>query len=85
MPTSFPRAGALLIACLALSATAQSPRPDPADARTPVPPAATRKTSPPPAADDPTPVEWRAANDRVARIGGWRTYARETLPQEKAP
>ncbi len=23
------------------------------------------------------PVPWRQANDRVARIGGWRAYARE--------
>jgi hypothetical protein len=29
-------------------------------------------------------VDWRTANDRVARVGGWRTYARETLP-ERAP
>ena len=27
-------------------------------------------------ADDPS-VDWREANDRVQRIGGWRTYARE--------
>ena len=26
---------------------------------------------------DDKPVAWRAANDTVARIGGWRVYARE--------
>jgi hypothetical protein len=25
-------------------------------------------------------VPWREANDTVARIGGWRTYAREVSP-----
>ena len=27
--------------------------------------------------DDGKPVSWREANDTVARIGGWRVYARE--------
>jgi hypothetical protein len=80
----FPRAGALLAACAALSALAQ-PRPDPTDAHIKVPPAAVRKTPPPPSADDPPPADWRAANARVERVGGWRTYARETLPPEKTP
>ena len=29
-------------------------------------------------------VDWKAANDRVGRIGGWRTYAREAAPPEAA-
>lgn len=82
MPPLFPVAGALLTACVALSATAQ-PRPDPADARAKVPPVVARKTPPPQAAEDPPPADWRAANARVERVGGWRTYARETLPQEE--
>lgn len=32
--------------------------------------------------DDP-PLSWREANDAVARIGGWRAYAREA--QQSAP
>lgn len=84
MPQLFPRVGALLATCVALSAFAQ-PRPDPADARAKVPPVAIRKPPPPQAADDPPPADWRAANDRVERVGGWRTYARETLPPEKTP
>jgi hypothetical protein len=88
MPKLFPRTGALFAAWLAVSAAsaaAQIPRPDPADARTKVPPAVARKTPPPASADDPPRVDWRAANARVERVGGWRTYARETLPQEKTP
>ncbi|MCZ8233557.1 MAG: hypothetical protein ACK520_03840 [Inhella sp.] len=26
------------------------------------------------------PLDWRAANAQVLRVGGWRTYAREPLP-----
>lgn len=84
MPQLFPRVGALLATCVALSAFAQ-PRPDPADARAKVPPVTIRKPPQPQAADDPPPADWRAANDRVERVGGWRTYARETLPPEKTP
>ncbi|MDR7334266.1 hypothetical protein [Roseateles asaccharophilus] len=83
MPQLFPVAGALLTACIALSATAQ-PRPDPADARAKVPPVAIKKAPSPQAAEDPPPADWRAANERVERVGGWRTYARETPPQEKS-
>ena len=84
MPPMLPRAGALLATCVALSAFAQS-RPDPADARAQVPPVAVRKTPSPQPAVDPPPIDWRAANARVERVGGWRTYARETLPPEKTP
>ena len=81
MPQLFPVVGALLTACLALSAHAQS-RATPTDARAQVPPVVLKKAPPPQAADDPPPADWRAANTRVERVGGWRTYARETLPPE---
>lgn len=84
MPPMLPRAGALLATCVALSAFAQ-PRPDPADARAKVPPIAASKVPPPQAADDPPPIAWRAANARVERAGGWRSYAREALAPEKTP
>ena len=84
MPMLFPRAGALLAACAALSVVAQ-PRPDPTDARAKVPPATVKKAASAPSTDDPPRIDWRAANDRVERVGGWRTYARETLPPEKTP
>lgn len=29
--------------------------------------------------------DWRSANENVAKIGGWRTYARDTLPKENSP
>ncbi|MBK6909157.1 MAG: hypothetical protein IPH08_19355 [Rhodocyclaceae bacterium] len=28
---------------------------------------------------------WRNANERVAKIGGWRTYARDSLPNDTSP
>lgn len=31
---------------------------------------------------DGNPVSWREANDSVARIGGWRVYAREAQQSE---
>ena len=30
-------------------------------------------------------ISWREANDTVARIGGWRVYAREAQQAEPAP
>ncbi len=30
------------------------------------------------------PLAWREANDAVARIGGWRTYAREAQQPDAA-
>jgi hypothetical protein len=34
---------------------------------------------------DEKPVSWREANDTVARIGGWRVYAREAQQPDAAP
>ncbi|MBC7378421.1 MAG: hypothetical protein H7346_13450 [Burkholderiaceae bacterium] len=34
---------------------------------------------------DEKPVSWRDANDTVARIGGWRVYAREAQQPDPAP
>jgi hypothetical protein len=66
---------------LAAQAQAQSPattRPDPLDPKAQVPAvryessfAQFRRIG------DDKPVAWREANDAVARIGGWRVYARE--------
>lgn len=80
---------AALPACLLVAlAQAQTPasRPDPADpgARVPAP------TYRSPFADY-KPLgeaglgDWRAANDEVGRIGGWRAYAREAQMQTPAP
>ncbi|WP_156466766.1 hypothetical protein [Methylibium sp. Root1272] len=71
----------LLTLLLAAQVHAQSPaptRPDPLDPRAHVPSvryessfAQFRRIG------DDKPVAWREANDAVARIGGWRVYARE--------
>jgi hypothetical protein len=73
---------------LATQAQAQSPattRPDPLDPKALVPSvryessfAKFRRIG------DDKPVAWREANDAVARIGGWRVYAREAQQPEPA-
>lgn len=74
--------GALLAA---LSAAAAPPPADPADPKAPVP-----ELRPPSALAgyrrlaDPPPLTWREANDRVTRIGGWRSYLREAQAPEPA-
>ncbi|MBI3349713.1 MAG: hypothetical protein HY020_21200 [Burkholderiales bacterium] len=77
MPLALPIAALLLL--LGANAVAQ-PRPDPLNARAPVPPVVHKPVLPRPA-DDPPPADWRAANEHVSRVGGWRTYAREKLPE----
>lgn len=68
------------------AASAASKPPDPLDAKAPVPAlryesalASFRRWT------DNKPVSWREANDTVARIGGWRTYAREAQPTDAVP
>lgn len=60
---------------------------DPLDARAAVPPALHRSALAGyrGAASAPAePIGWRRANDAVARIGGWRAYAREAAASEPA-
>lgn len=85
-----PRAlpGTLLALLLATQAQSQTPsptRPDPLDSKAKVPStryessfAQFRRTG------DDKPVSWREANDAVARIGGWRVYAREAQQPDPA-
>ena len=61
-------------------------RPDPLDAKANVPALSYRS----PflryrGLSDDKPVSWREANDAVARIGGWRVYAREAQQPESTP
>ena len=61
-------------------------RPDPLDAKANVPALSYRS----PflryrGLSDDKPVSWREANDAVARIGGWRVYAREAQQPEATP
>lgn len=74
----------------AFAAAAQSPpstarKADPLDARTSVPAAAYESAfSRYRRAADDKAIPWRDANDTAARIGGWRTYAREAQQPEPA-
>lgn len=73
-------AAALSMSVGASAQDRRAPRPDPAD-----PGAATAALEHRSAlsayrrvgGEDPPPMAWRDANDTVARIGGWRAYARE--------
>lgn len=68
------------------SASAQQTRPDPADPAASVPAAAYRSVFADFRPMGETKVgDWRAANDEVGRIGGWRAYAREAQAPESAP
>ena len=78
-----------LLAVAALTAQAQTTAPpraaDPLDAQARVP-ALTYQSALKPdrrGADDKL-ISWREANDNVARIGGWRVYAREAQSPEPA-
>jgi hypothetical protein len=92
MHCPFPFRARWLAAAVGLTATAAlaepaappEAAPDPRDARAPVPAvvytgalAQHRRFS------DETLQSWREANERVTRIGGWRSYAREA--QASAP
>lgn len=59
-------------------------RPDPMDARAPVPPVVHQS---PFAQYRPFAAEvlgtWKAVNDEVGRIGGWKVYAREVYEETK--
>lgn len=80
--TPLPAADASSIPASApASAPPGAARPDPLDprARVPSPRHRTVLSRPLPASAiaPAEPGDWRAANDEVHRIGGWRTYARE--------
>ena len=75
----------LLVATQAQAQSYSTPRPDPLDPKAQVPSvryesafAKFRRIG------DDKPVAWREANDAVARIGGWRVYAREAQQPEPA-
>jgi hypothetical protein len=94
-PRATPRAfagamaitGAGLVAALAAHAqpAARAARPDPLDPKAGVPMvsyessfARYRRMG------ETQPIPWREANDAVARIGGWRAYAREAQQPDAA-
>jgi hypothetical protein len=66
--------------------TASPSRPDPLDAKAAVPAVVYASSfAASKAAVDPPAPSWREANDTVARIGGWRAYAREAQQPDPAP
>jgi hypothetical protein len=71
----------------AFAAAAQAPRADPLDHRAVVPPApylsslAGYRSA---AGSAASAIGWKQANDEVARIGGWRAYARESAASAPA-
>lgn len=76
---------ALCLAVLTVQAQAGG-RPDPLDPAATVPAVLIVSTVPRDGrAPADKPVSWREANDTVARIGGWRVYARESLSSDRAP
>ena len=61
-------------------------RPDPLDAKASVPALSYRSSfARYRGLGEDKPVSWREANDAVARIGGWRVYAREAQQPEPTP
>lgn len=61
-------------------------RPDPLDAKANVPALAYESSfSHQRKLGEEKPVSWREANDTVARIGGWRVYAREAQQPDPPP
>ena len=78
----------LFAVLLAAQSQAQSPattRPDPMDPKAQVPSVRYESTFAQfRRIGDDKPVGWREANDAVARIGGWRVYAREAQQPEPA-
>ena len=75
-----PVLSALRLAAVLTAAApcAAQPQPDPLNAAAPVPAFTFRSSLAGfrPLGDDKT-VPWKEANDTTARIGGWRSYARE--------
>lgn len=85
-----PSAFLVGLSLAALAAQAQpagkTARPDPLDSTASVPAlrhASSLPTTPRPGDDK--PISWRDANDTVARIGGWRVYAREAQQPDPLP
>lgn len=89
-PCALPAAWLLALSAAALTAHAQpaarAARPDPLDPNASIPALSYRSSFEPyRRPDDGKPISWREANDTVARIGGWRVYAREAQQAEPAP
>jgi hypothetical protein len=82
----FP-AAALALAFVALPAIAQSGDPaHPADPGVRVRPLTHRSTlAGRPAPDTPEVADWRATNERVRAVGGWKAYLKQVQAPDPAP
>lgn len=92
MPTSTPiLPGSLLswwpwsLLLITTAAAAQTSAAGPAGAASPSPLPYTSALSAYQAYTDEQVQPWREANERVGRIGGWRTYAKEAARGTSAP
>lgn len=78
--------GLLLVSASHAQPVASPVRPDPLDAKAEVAPVTyTSPLSRYRPAGDVKVGSWRAANDTVTRIGGWRAYTREAHQPEAVP
>ena len=78
MISPIPSALLLVAALTAAASCAAQTKPDPLDATAKVPALKfSSSLSGFRGFGDDKPVPWKEANDKTARIGGWRTYARE--------
>jgi hypothetical protein len=83
MPAAF---GAVAVTAAAQTPPSAARKADPLDASASVPAVAYESAfSRYRRAADERAIPWREANDTVARIGGWRAYAREAQQPEPAP
>jgi hypothetical protein len=85
-----PCAPAIVLLAAALTTQAQpaapAAKPDPLDPQASVPALSYESSfSRYRRLEEKKPISWREANDRVARIGGWRVYAREAQQPDPAP
>lgn len=80
----FPAAALALVAMSAVAAAADPA--DPADPRAAVRPLVHRSTLAGRAAPDhPELADWRAVNERVRAVGGWKAYLKQAQAPDPAP
>ena len=90
-PSWILRGSTVVLTLLLMNSTHAQPatpggRPDPLNPQAAVPPVLHRPAlAGYRAADELKLGSWREANDTVARIGGWRVYAREAAGLDPAP
>lgn len=83
---TFTKLSLAALACIGAASAHAQVRPDPASPDAKVPSAIYRSPFTGYRVLGEEPVrDWRASNDEVGRIGGWREYAREAQATEGSP